>query len=423
VRVSTSSQTSTRKTRSEWIDLIKATSVILVVFFHSVQALSFVAGGSFAAEWWTSVSIFLEPLRMPVFFVVSGMLASSAVRRPWSDSKSRTIGIAYLFLLWHTLMTLFTVTWSLLTTGELSKSVAEISYTYVVQIFTTPGGYWYFYALVLYFVIARLVRNVHPFLVLGVAAALNLMRPVTTSFINEALAGLDVSHMMGSVVMNTVYFLAGVYLVTYIKDLARLGDTRLLVASGVLASGASLWRVLNPSVWGDSFLWIAIAWVVFAVLVAVRVARHPAAAALASYVGPRTLPIFVIQFPILHVTYWVLGNYGTLVAGNVVLQLIFPVLLTAAITWISLVSYDAAMSHRSTRWLFAAPRSWVARPIERQLSDPATARQSAESPRAAGTGDEAVASSRESRRGNTGRPRADEDSPTGPLSVVPAGGP
>ena len=48
VRVSTSSQTSTRKTRSEWIDLIKATSVILVVFFHSVQALSFVAGGSFS---------------------------------------------------------------------------------------------------------------------------------------------------------------------------------------------------------------------------------------------------------------------------------------------------------------------------------------------------------------------------------------
>ena len=37
---------------------------------------------------------------MPVFFLVSGMLASSAVHRPWSKSGNRTLGMVYLYLVW-----------------------------------------------------------------------------------------------------------------------------------------------------------------------------------------------------------------------------------------------------------------------------------------------------------------------------------
>ena len=98
-----------RKERMDWVDIIKATSVILVVLWHVVQTLDVFIDGTIVADAWYQFMLFLEPLLMPVFFVVSGMLASSAVKRPWSWTKSRTIGVLYLYLVWHTLLAVFTV--------------------------------------------------------------------------------------------------------------------------------------------------------------------------------------------------------------------------------------------------------------------------------------------------------------------------
>src|SRR6187431_2103705 len=96
-----------RKQRMDWVDIIKATSVVLVVALHVTQTLDFAADGTIISGFWNGVMTFLEPLRMPVFFVVSGILASSAVKRDWRFTKARTIGIFYLFLVWHTLLFFF----------------------------------------------------------------------------------------------------------------------------------------------------------------------------------------------------------------------------------------------------------------------------------------------------------------------------
>lgn len=353
-----------RKERMDWVDIIKATSVVLVVLLHVTQSLSFAVDGTAIAGFWNGVMTFLEPLRMPVFFVVSGILASSAVKRPWAFTKARTIGILYLYLLWHTLLTWFAILVDLIAKGYTEGMVAGALHDYVFQIFLTPGGYWYFYALVLYFVLARLLRNVNPWLVLGVAASLNLARPLVTGTINEVLAPLGVSNMMAAVVMNAVYFLAGVYLVQFFKDYALRNDSQLLVGTATVAILGSVARLISPQVAAVSFLPIAIAWVLTAILVAVRLQHNERVVAFGRYVGPRTLPIFVIQFVVLDVVYTVLGQYGApLLNGSPLLQLLYPILLTLAIIAMSLWIYDQAIARRGWRRLFKAPDAWTAKPV------------------------------------------------------------
>jgi uncharacterized membrane protein YcfT len=352
-----------RKERMDWVDIIKATSVVLVVLLHVTQSLSFAVDGTVIAGFWNGVMTFLEPLRMPVFFIVSGILASSAVKRPWAFTKARTIGILYLYLLWHTLLTWFAILVDLIAKGYTEGMVLDALHDYFFQIFLTPGGYWYFYALVLYFVLARLLRNVNPWLVLGVAASLNLARPLVSGTINELLAPLGVSNMMAAVVMNAVYFLAGVYLVQFFKDYALRNDSQLLVGTATVAILGSVARLISPQVAAASFLPIAIAWVLTAILVAVRLQNNERVVAFGRYVGPRTLPIFVIQFVVLDVVYTVLGLYGApLLNGSPLLQLLYPILLTLAITVLSLWIYDKAIARRGWRRLFKAPEAWTAKP-------------------------------------------------------------
>ena len=352
-----------RKERMDWVDIIKATSVVLVVLLHVTQSLSFAVDGTVIAGFWNGVMTFLEPLRMPVFFIVSGILASSAVKRPWAFTKARTVGILYLYLLWHTLLTWFAILVDLIAKGYTEGMVTEALHDYFFQIFLTPGGYWYFYALVLYFVLARLLRNVNPWLVLGVAASLNLARPLVTGAVNDVLAPLGVSNMMAAVVMNAVYFLAGVYLVRFFRDYALRNDSQMLVGTATVAVLGSLARMVSPQVAAASFLPIAAAWVLTAILIAVRLQRNERVRAFGRYVGPRTLPIFVIQFVVLDVVYTVLGLYGApLLTSSPLLQLLYPIVLTLAITVLSLWVYDKAIARRGWRRLFKAPEAWTAKP-------------------------------------------------------------
>lgn len=349
--------------RMDWVDIIKATSVVLVVLLHVTQSLAFALDGTFMEGFWNSVNTFLEPLRMPVFFVVSGVLASSAVKRPWSHTKARTIGIAYLFLLWHTLLLFSSMAVDLLAKGAIDGGVLGKVQEWFVQIFITPGGYWYFYALVLYFVLARLLRNVNPWLVLAVAASLNLARPLVTSSVNTLLEPLDTSNMMASVALNAVYFLAGVYLVDMLKDYSLRNDSNMLIGTATVAVLGSLARMVNPQVAGASFLPIAVAWVLTAILIAVRLQDNERVVAFGRYVGPRTLPIFVIQFVVLDGVYaWFGLTGGTMLDNSPILQAVYPIVTTLAITAGALWLYDLAMRNKTASLLFKAPATWTARP-------------------------------------------------------------
>lgn len=59
--------------------------MVLVVVYHvSLTGLNNMArGGDYATHFWGLLSTWLLPVRMPLFFLVSGVLATNALQRPW----------------------------------------------------------------------------------------------------------------------------------------------------------------------------------------------------------------------------------------------------------------------------------------------------------------------------------------------------
>ena len=77
-----------------WVDVAKGACILLVVLHHAVVkdlAIQAPLPLQPVAEAWAWVTMALKPVRMPLFFVLSGLVASSAVRRPWASGAVRRV--------------------------------------------------------------------------------------------------------------------------------------------------------------------------------------------------------------------------------------------------------------------------------------------------------------------------------------------
>jgi uncharacterized membrane protein YcfT len=323
--------------RIEWIDLVKSTSVLLVVFMHASNTLVDLGGPGWVTSVLVDFNHLVEPLRMPVFFLVSGMLASSAIRRPWAASTNRTVGMLYLYVLWMLLYFGFTALFG----ADVNDPLGSILFA--------KSGYWYLYAMALFFVIARLLRSQPAWLVVLVALVPNLLRPL----VDQALAGLIPGTLFTSMTLNLGFFLLGAYFKDVVGDLAqrvRLPHTVVLGAVSVAAGIA--WRSA-PGTAGQSYLLLSVLWVAFGVSVAVLVTRN-GAPAWARYVGARTLPIYVLQWPVL----FLIASFAPAWAvGHVLAQVLFPFAVTAVVAGLALLLHRQSLLAP----LFTAPQ-WLTEP-------------------------------------------------------------
>ena len=163
--------------RIAWIDAAKGACIFMVILWH-------VATGAFNEAtytdmpldvYWTGLLTLFQPLRMPLFFVISGFLAHSAItRRPWSHSlTSRLLMLGRLYILWAPLLLLFK-TWL---AGAFIPDVLEASMAgpvdYLAHLLLADNTIWYLYALVIYFTLCKALKG-QPLILLGVLFALYL---------------------------------------------------------------------------------------------------------------------------------------------------------------------------------------------------------------------------------------------------------
>lgn len=90
--------------RLAWADTAKGLLIILVVFWHVVLK------SYLTIDWriglpipgaWGLISDLAYPVRMPLFFLISGCFAANAVARPWAAVlRGRVLRFLYLYLLW-----------------------------------------------------------------------------------------------------------------------------------------------------------------------------------------------------------------------------------------------------------------------------------------------------------------------------------
>ena len=313
--------------RELWPDVAKGVCIVLVVLWHVVtkhfQQVEWDTGLP-VSGFWGRVGELLLPLRMPLFFTISGMFAVTAVARPLSMLiRTRIAKFVYLYIVWlliHTAIMSFT--------PHFDTARAQGPWQLIEYATINPTNLWYLYALAVYFTIARLVRPVPRGWVL-----------VATFLVSAAAAShllLDPSNR-AQVLQNLFFFLAGLYGREPLERLAHRANVRTaLTCFTVYAVCVAAMYALGAETWFGIWPAVSILATLFGLTGAAVVARRARrTTATLAFLGQRTLPIYVIHLAALagfdQLTRKI--DFEPTWAGYAVVE---PILLTAALIGVCL---------------------------------------------------------------------------------------
>lgn len=313
-----------RAPRVGWPDVAKGICIILVVLWHVVTKVAVeMPGAGPVTDIWVMLNAQLLPLRIPLFFLVSGVFAARAVFDAVGRSWRRRAGrLALLYVVWVLIQTFV-----LALAPDFDTARATDGWQLLAQLTVSPTNLWYLLALAVYLTIGRLTR------------ALPTVVVLSTAFVIAAVAGAGVIPDLGNLwqlVQNLFFFLVGLRLRAVVERFAQsVGVWRTLALAVVyvaaLAVVAALALRLLPGVWPA----LALIAVAFGVSLSVLIDRRVGMVARPlRWIGQRTLPIYV-----LHMMPLALLDAGVDAAGwstAPVLEAIGPVVLTAAVIAICL---------------------------------------------------------------------------------------
>ena len=332
--------------RRAWIDAVRALCVIAIVLLHfqiwvfdpTMRLYPNETRGLY------DLSAFLGAFRMPALFVVSGLLVSRRVRLGWKERRNavRAVSSYYLYAVWVVMYAVLAAIWY--------RSPDRLQ-GMLTQLVVPHATLWFILFLAINVVVMTTLHRVHPALVLGALVALSVwMLSVTVE---------SPWDMLGRGAYYMLFFAIGVYFKPALDRFAAGGLWWKIPAFVVL-----LWVTIDAlahvpyreAAWFALFLARDIAAVVCAVAVAATITLLRPIAVLLSYIGRRTLVIYVLHVPLI----WVVVSIRNRVAGetfDVAAALVFaPVVIVPAIIASSMVIGNLLKRSRVGRALFRMPR-------------------------------------------------------------------
>jgi uncharacterized membrane protein YcfT len=343
------------KPRAEWADVAKGVCILLVVLWHVIMKMYLTIDWHLPVPLpglWGAFGDMLLPLRMPVFFTISGMFAAAAVQRSWSTTaRSRIARFYYLYLVWFTVHTLV-----LSMVPDFDTLAARSALQVLEQLTITPTNLWYLVALAVYFVVAKVTRRLPTWAVLVPALALSVIASADL---------LAAPGNRGQLYQNLFFFLAGLRFRPLIERWAKAATLPRFLLGGALYLGIMVGvQVLNAQdVYG---VWPAVC--VLAVVVgiagAVQLDRWRAVGALLARLGRKTLPIYVMHMPLLALLTAVLVDpFSGLGTGpQLVIAVLLPIVLVTVLVSVCL-TLETWLRNLGATWLFDLPTfSRAARP-------------------------------------------------------------
>ena len=348
-------------TRLQWPDVAKGICILLVVMHHVAgkQYGMVVPGGLGQAEdAWLWITAALKPIRMPLFFAVSGFFAASSIARPWAATRKRILNPYYLYVVW---LVVYAGIYSFERTLPANRTEGPVDF--LTELVWAATSMWFLFALAAYFVLAKALRRVPAPLVLAAAAGVALSTSWLPLYETNRVA----------VLTHFGYFAFGAY---YPHLLRRLAGVRLPLLA-LLASYVALTLTLEEvgARHSVTILVLSLVGVPMGVAAAVRLSRTACSRPFA-WLGQRTLPVYVMHLAVLAVlAHLPIGIDLGWRPATVALTVVYPLLMTALIA-LTCLGLQRLLVARGCGFLFAAPPAlldWVRSVDHDPSGDPARA--------------------------------------------------
>ncbi|MFJ6026150.1 acyltransferase family protein [Pseudarthrobacter sp. NPDC092424] len=335
------------------MDTAKAAAILLVVLYHvggTGVTMLFPGTDSAALTTWNDFSRMLLPLRMPLFFLAAGMLASKAIHRPWRESwRSRFADILWPYLLWSIVFSL--------AAGFAYRPADPWGYAAfsLGTVFQGGTAYWFLPVLVVFFIAAKLLRR-HSQLATLMALLVLVAQPAVKRLIPEFVPDTMAANI-GRIAIFALWYFIGCYASTQVKRLADTG-TRMLALGAVLMYAGLAHLVYGRGTELPVITVMTITGLVAAIMVSVWASRFGPVRTASRYLAARTLPLYLLHPVILAVVGGLAAFFGggrsTIPQDLAVLNAAAVPVLLLVVTAASLALYDLAVDSRF-RWLFKPP--------------------------------------------------------------------
>lgn len=330
--------TAVERERLHWVDVAKASAVVLVVLYHvAITGMSVLTVGSNRVEAvLAAFSAWLLPVRMPLFFLVSGLLSVGALSRGWGAiARPRILDHAWVFALWTLL---YAYPYAAAYNPQHLEATAVRAASWVVSL---NGAYWYLPLLALFFVVSRLGRRV-PLVMLALAAAAYVLWP-WVPLVGEGIV-FDALFTLRRFLNFYLFFALGAFARPLVERWAKVPwwvlpltvAAYVPIALEIYAPQRSEYRQPLTAV-------LSILGITFFLGASRLLATVGAVRRLGSYLAARTLPIYIFHPLLLALLIWLTPGFGK--QGSLVSIWLVP-LLVVLLTGAACLIYDL-----TRRWL------------------------------------------------------------------------
>lgn len=299
------------------MDIAKGIAITLVVFYHAVMYLMEIG----LAEEWRRFNDSLDTFRMPLFFFMSGVMATRIIKGPYVTLfRRRILRLLYLYVLWCTLQWLLFFALPPFTLDGRRPQLEELWNLFIVP----NPNLWFIYALPLFFTFAWLTRRLPAWVQIGVALV------VSAAFGAQLLGEMPVAWSKTG--RYLFFFILAIHVAGPVMRHARRARLWHLAVLGVAYAGVALALFIGPvrKFPGALLLGGTIA-VAAGIALSVVLSRVPWADILRR-LGSKTLPIYLVHtFPMIVVNVLLLPVAAAV--PGVVGVLLPPVMTVAAMAF------------------------------------------------------------------------------------------
>ncbi|RLP83689.1 acyltransferase [Mycetocola lacteus] len=349
--------------RVKWIDATRGIAVVAVVLMHYLSWLVDPSGlneGRALAGWSEFVAA-MAPLRMPLLFLISGIVAASALRAPTRRPGLRRVySSLYLVLVWTVLYNIV----GYLIPGDLPGPATSLR-EFVLQMLFPSTILWFIYTLGASALLIVLLRRAPAWTVLTLFFAIGVAARVFQD---------DLDNLAWRAMVCAFFFALGVYgKETLLELVARPWPWPRAVVYWLAFLGAgvtSAWTAFSPLT--EHVNWVVSAAVLSlaVMLVIAQLCRIQWIARALGGLGQKTLPIFILHLPIA----WTIVAIPALHEFFFLplLRPIWPLMGTIYLVASSLLAYWLMMK-TPLRVLFALPPRWFPITAEEKPTGPTRA--------------------------------------------------